>query len=71
MAKCDWGAGQYLQQLLREDKLKEMVGETALVPMLVEEDELIAFWGSGVEDVVQYSAAVLMERSMIRGNAPI
>lgn len=41
--KCDWGAGQYLYQLLRENKLKEMVGETALVPMLVDADRLIAF----------------------------
>lgn len=41
--KCDWGAGQYLHQLLRENSLKEAVGETALVPMLVDEDELIAF----------------------------
>lgn len=41
--KCDWGAGQYLYQLLCENNLKKMVGETALVPMLVEEDRLIAF----------------------------
>ena len=41
--KCDWGAGQYLHQLLSENRLKTMVGETALVPMLVDGDELIAF----------------------------
>ena len=42
MEKCDWGAGQYLHQLLSEHNLKKMVGETALVPMLVDGDELIA-----------------------------
>lgn len=41
--KCDWGAGQYLHQLLRANELKGKVGETALVPMLVNGDELIAF----------------------------
>lgn len=43
MKKCDWGAGQYLHQLLSENSLKRMVGETALVPMLVDGDKLIAF----------------------------
>ena len=41
--KCDWGAGQFLYQLLCENNLKKTVGETALVPMLVEGDELISF----------------------------
>ena len=41
--KCDWGAGKFLHQLLSEGNLKKMVGETALVPMLVDKDELIAF----------------------------
>ena len=40
---CDWGAGQYLHQLLRDHQLKDMVGETALVPMLVEGEKLVAF----------------------------
>ena len=43
IGKSDWGAGQYLYQLLRENSLKRMVGETALVPMLVDGDKLIAF----------------------------
>lgn len=43
IGKSDWGAGQYLHQLLGENRLKEMVGETALVPMLVDGDKLIAF----------------------------
>ena len=41
--KCDWGAGQYLHYLLREHKLQTMVGETALVPMLVDGDKLVSF----------------------------
>ena len=41
IGKSDWGAGKYLYQLLSENKLKEMVGETALVPMLVDGDELV------------------------------
>lgn len=43
IGKSDWGAGQYLYQLLRENSLKRMVGETALVPMLVDENRLISF----------------------------
>lgn len=34
--KSDWGAGQFLYRLLRDGKLKETVGQMALVPMLVE-----------------------------------
>lgn len=45
IGRSDWGAGQFLYSLLREGKLKETVGQTALVPMLVEEEtgELMAF----------------------------
>lgn len=43
IGKSDWGAAQYLYQLLSDNRLKSMVGETALVPMLVDEDQLIAF----------------------------
>lgn len=43
--KCDWGAGQYLYRLLRDGKLKQTVGRTALVPMLIEEEtqKLVSF----------------------------
>lgn len=43
--KSDWGAGQYLYTLLKEGKLKELVGQTALVPMLIEEEtqKLVSF----------------------------
>lgn len=43
IGKSDWGAGQYLYRLLKENSLKRMFGETALVPMLVEDDKLISF----------------------------
>lgn len=43
IGKSDWGAGQYLHQLLSENRLKSVLGETALVPMLVDEDKLVAF----------------------------
>lgn len=41
--KSDWGAGQFLYELLRDGKLKETVGETTLVPMLVDGDKLVSF----------------------------
>lgn len=53
LEKCDWGAGQYLHHLLSENSLKKMVGETALVPMLVDEDELIAFCSFAPLDDIQ------------------
>ena len=36
--KSDWGAGQFLYSLLRDGKLKDTVGQTALVPMLIDEE---------------------------------
>lgn len=43
--KSDWGPGQYLYTLLRDGKLKDLVGQTALVPMLIEEEtrKLVSF----------------------------
>ena len=41
--RSDWGAGQYLHQLLRENSQKKMVGDTAIVPMLVDGDKLVSF----------------------------
>ncbi len=41
--KSDWGAGQYLYELLSENKFKDIVGEKSKVLMLVNEDELISF----------------------------
>lgn len=41
--KSDWGAGQFLYDLLKENRLQEAVGQNALVPMLVDGDRLVAF----------------------------
>ena len=54
--KCDWGAGQYLHYLLREHKLQTMVGETALVPMLVDGDKLVSFCTFAPLDDIQPTA---------------
>lgn len=45
LRKSDWGAGQYLYTLLRDGKLKDLVGQTALVPMLIDEEtrRLVSF----------------------------
>lgn len=43
IGSSDWRAGQYLAQLLRENKLKEMTGDTAEVLMLVRGKELLSF----------------------------
>lgn len=41
--KSDWGAGKYLAELLRENRLKELAGETTLVLMLTDGDRLVSF----------------------------
>ena len=43
MKECDWGAGQWLAELLTQNKLEEMVGNGALVPMLTDGDDLVSF----------------------------
>ena len=39
----DWGAGQFLYELLRDGRLKEMCGEGTEVLMLTEDEKLLAF----------------------------
>ena len=51
--KSDWGAGQFLYRLLSEGTFKTLAGETALVPMLVEGDELISFCSFAPKDDIQ------------------
>lgn len=53
IGQSDWGAGKYLWQLLRENKLKEAVGETALVLMLIEEEQIISFCTFAPPDDIQ------------------
>lgn len=51
--KSDWGAGQYLFKLLRENKLKEVVGENPRVLMLTNGDELVSFCTYTEKDDIQ------------------
>jgi len=51
--KSDWIAGQYLYQLLNENKLQEAVGENARVLMLTEGEKLISFCTFAEKDDIQ------------------
>ncbi|MBQ8319217.1 MAG: GNAT family N-acetyltransferase [Lachnospiraceae bacterium] len=53
LKECDWGAGQYLEKLLREEKLKQLVGESTKVLMLVDGDNLVSFCTFAEKDDVQ------------------
>lgn len=41
--ESDWGAGKYLYELLKDGKLKQLVGENTKVLMLTDEDKLISY----------------------------
>ena len=43
IGKSDWGAGQFLYQLLTENRLKKLCGETTRVFMLTDDEKLAAF----------------------------
>lgn len=58
--KCDWEAGQYLHQLLSENSLKQKLGETALVSMLVDEDRLVSFCTFAPKDFINLITMELM-----------
>lgn len=51
--KSDWDAGQYLYSLLRENKLKNAVGENSKVLMLTNGDELVSFCTYSEKDDIQ------------------
>ncbi len=53
MRQADWGAGEYLATLLAEGRLKSLVGQSALVPMLTDGDRLVAFCTFAPLDDVQ------------------
>ena len=53
IGKCDWGAGQFLHDLLKQGKLQEYVGNNVRVLMLVEGDELISFCTYAEKDDIQ------------------
>ena len=41
--KSDWKAGKYLYELLRDQKLKELCGESTKALLLVDGDKLLSF----------------------------
>ena len=51
--KSDWRAGKYLYELLRNQKLKELCGESTKVLLLVEGEKLIAFCTYAEQDEIQ------------------
>lgn len=51
--KSDWEAGQFLYELLSENKFKDAVGEKSTVLMLVNGDELISFCTFAEKDDIQ------------------
>lgn len=53
IAKADWGAAKFLHQLLSEGKLKETIGDSALVPLLTDGEKLVSFCTFAPLDDVQ------------------
>ena len=53
IGKCDWGAGQYLCELIRNDTFFDMVGQNSRLLMLVDGDELISFCTLAQMDDIQ------------------
>jgi inorganic pyrophosphatase len=51
--KSDWGAGQYLHELLRDGKMKELCGESTKVLLLIEGTSLLAFCTYAEQDDVR------------------
>ena len=40
--RSDWGAGQFLYELLRDNRLKELCGENTKVLLLADDDALVS-----------------------------
>lgn len=53
--KSDWGAGQFLYQLLKTGKAKEFLGETTRVYLLTDDKKLVAFCTLSEDDDVRDS----------------
>lgn len=49
--KSDWRAGKYLYELLRDQKLKELCGESTKALLLIGGDKLISFCTYAEQDV--------------------
>ena len=54
--KSDWTAGKYLYELLRDNRLKELCGQTTELLMLTEGKELISFCTYAEQDDVRETA---------------
>lgn len=50
--KSDWGAGTYLYELLRDNKLKELCGEATKVLLLTDGNALVSFCTYAPQDDV-------------------
>ncbi len=55
IAKAEWDAAKFLHYLLSEGKLKETVGDSALVPLLTDGKKLVSFCTLAPLDDVQPS----------------
>ena len=53
IGESDWGAGCFLQQLLKEDKLKSLVGESTKVLLLVDGENLVSYCTFAEKDDIQ------------------
>lgn len=53
LSRCDWGAGVYLYELLRDGTFFNAVGEGSRVLLLTEGDELISFCTYAQKDDIQ------------------
>ena len=51
--ESDWGAGQFLYELLKNEKLKGYVGENTKVLMLVDGENLVSFCTLADKDDIQ------------------
>ena len=53
IGKCDWGAGKYLCELIRNDAFFDMAGQNSRLLLLVDGDELISFCTLAEKDDIQ------------------
>ncbi len=54
--KSDWGAGQYLYELLRDQRLKELCGESTKVLLLADGEQLVSFCTYAEQDDIRESS---------------
>ena len=53
ISKSDWGAGKFLFELLRDDRLKELTGEATQLLLLTDGDNLVSFCTLSPMDDIQ------------------